>query len=149
MKKKIILIGIIICLIIIYSIYILKTNNVNKYELALKENKDLAVYVYDSATDNYVKQNSFPTGNYTLNETLSGCIGGGTITGYDNENGTVTFNLISGDTCYFYFDEYSEPTYVYWWSETYYPLGEMPDDAIWALTMRSCLIRRRWSALTR
>ena len=55
MKKKIILIGIIICLIIIYSIYILKDNNVNKYELSLKENNDLAVYVYNNTTDNLVK----------------------------------------------------------------------------------------------
>ena len=108
MKKKIVLIGIVICLIIIYSIYTLKNSNINQYELSLKDNKDIAVYVYDSDEENYIKQNSFPIGDYSLNETLSHCISGGEITGYDNANGIVNFNLIAGDTCYFYFDEVVE-----------------------------------------
>ena len=77
MKKKLVLIGIIILIIIIYGIYILKNNKSNEYELSLKENKDLAVYVFNNTTDNYIKQSSFPTGDYIVNETLSGCIGGG------------------------------------------------------------------------
>ena len=103
--KKVILIGVILSLIIVYSIFTLNNSNTNKYELSLKENKDLAVYVYDNEVDNYVNQNSFPIGDYTLNTTLSGCIGGGSITGYDNTNGIVNFNLIAGDACSVYFDE--------------------------------------------
>ena len=72
----------------------------------------MAVYVYDNETDNYVKQNSYPIGNYVINQTLSSCIGGGSITGYNNTNGTVNFNIMGGDTCSVYFDEYKAPTLI-------------------------------------
>lgn len=97
----ILLLSILIIVVLLFNFY-----GANKtYSYSFSDDKSIAVMVYNSTANNYVAQDSIPTGNYILNTTLSYCDSGGVISSYDNVNGTVLSSLVGTDKCHYYFDE--------------------------------------------
>ena len=101
MKKKIVIIFIILLII---SVIVL-TTVIGNNKISIKvSNKDIAVYVYSDTDEEYIKVNDIPSGEYTLNTTLSNCLYGSTIESYNSTSGTITTNMTTSDKCTFYFD---------------------------------------------
>jgi len=68
----------------------------------LKDNKDIAVFIYDYKEEKYKNVGNIPTGNYTLQEE-SFCKNGSKIVSYDSSKGVVKYTMNVADKCYLYF----------------------------------------------
>lgn len=105
MKKriKIIITSILILFLIVILVFTQNSNSLTSYSI---DNEDkIAVYIYDIGQGEYVKNNYVPKGfHYSLNTTLSNCLGDGYAFDYDNLTGRVKFSLLGYDKCSLYFD---------------------------------------------
>ena len=117
MNKKVLLISsvlltlsLIILAISIILINCSKDNNI--YENTNQKNNTInnsfLTLMLEDETGNYVKStsNTWPSGNYAFNETLSRCENGGELR-WDRENGIVNLLSNKSDACYVYFDLYN------------------------------------------
>ena len=119
-NKKKILIGIssifVIVLIITLSITLSKCDdNVILGDNTIKDknliNNSFLTLMLEDETGNYVKStsNTWPSGNYAFNETLSRCENGGELR-WNREAGIVELLSNKSDACYVYFDLYNVVT---------------------------------------
>ena len=67
----------------------------------MKKDNQISIMVYDEETEDYVAQDTVPTG-YTLDKEKTYCVNGGEITSYDSTNGVINYNLNTDDKCYIY-----------------------------------------------
>lgn len=109
-NRKIICIISVLIIVVFCSILCLEIDtktNKHKDNKGLKQNSknNIAVMVYDEATNNYVKQDNFPTGKYALVKEKSLCVGGSKIGEYDPLKGLISFSFKSADECYLYFKQ--------------------------------------------
>ena len=115
MKKKV-LIGVcsifFIVLAVILSITLFKSDdnvilsdNTNNKNLV---NNSFITLMLEDESGNYVKStsNTWPSGNYAFNESLSSCERGGELR-WDREKGIVNLLSNKSDKCYVYFDLYN------------------------------------------
>ena len=115
-KKKVLLIsGVLLTLIIIFStIFIVNKNSVNN-ELVLKDNKSInnsfltLMLEQEDGTYQESTSNTWPGEGYIFNKELSSCQNGGELD-YDSENNKVILYSNKSDGCYVYFDIYNKPT---------------------------------------
>lgn len=113
MKKKITILLFLYLFLISLSLIIICINKKEPRSMSIDSN--LAIMVFDESTNDYVKNDSIPTGDYLLNSTKTTCINGGEVSGYNSENGTVKYSFLGTDSCYLFFDKILEkkgPTYV-------------------------------------
>ena len=115
-KKKVLLIsGVLLTLIIIFStIFIVNKNSAN-YELILKDNNNLInnsfltlMLEQEDGTYQESTSNTWPGEGYIFNKELSKCQNGGELS-YDSENNKVILYSNKSDGCYVYFDIYNKP----------------------------------------
>ena len=116
--KKLILIAsfFLVLLITIIVFLLLKNNNQNTLMAENNNNKNLInnsflTLMLEDETGNYVKStsNTWPSGNYAFNETLSRCENGGELR-WNREEGIVELLSNKSDACYVYFDLYNVVT---------------------------------------
>ena len=115
MKKKILISAssiVVIILIIILSITLFKnddnvilSDNINDKKLI---NNSFLTLMLEQSDGTYQKStsNTWPTGNYAFNSTLSGCENGGELQ-WDREANIVKLLSNKSDKCYVYFDLYN------------------------------------------
>ena len=97
MKYKTILIGVLVAISLLVTNYV---TNKDKKELKEDNNKATLAIMVEQNNGNYQVANSIPSG-YDLNETLSGCENGGTVS-YDGTK--ISMKANTTDICYLYFD---------------------------------------------
>lgn len=123
-KKGIILS--LLSIIAVISIFVYLHNKINNILTKDSYNSKLAIMVYDKEKKDYVKQSTFPKGNYVLSKD-SYCTNGTPIGTYDSENGTIATSFTKGDQCYYYFDVKEEAKY---WNDnfdgSFYTFPNMP-----------------------
>ena len=115
-KKKVLLIsGVLLTLIIIFStIFIVNKNSVNN-EFVLKDNKSInnsfltLMLEQEDGTYQESTSNTWPGEGYIFNKELSSYQNGGELD-YDSENNKVILYSNKSDGCYVYFDIYNKPT---------------------------------------
>ena len=104
MKKKVISCILLFCMLVTLFVLLFCVDKKTVQYQSYNQENYISVMVYDETEDDYVKQNSIPTGDYELNEELSYCEGKGSIEDYDSELGVVTTKIKGSDKCYYYFD---------------------------------------------
>ena len=110
MKKKYVVFSIL--LIVSVLIYICipkikKEEESNKTKPNVNTNGFLTLMLeQDDGTYKKTTSNTWPTGNYAFNSTLSGCERGGELV-YDRETNIVKLISSGSDKCYVYFDKYN------------------------------------------
>ena len=120
MKKKILVISSVLLtlslIILIIGIILInnsKDNNVyaNTNPNNNQINNSFLTLMLEDESGNYVESssNTWPSGNYAFNETLSRCENGGELR-WDRENGIVELLSNKSDACYVYFDLYNVVT---------------------------------------
>ena len=118
MKKKILLIsGVLLTLIIIGSIILIISQNKQNNEVVMKENNKKIVnnsfltlmLEQEDGTYQESTSNTWPSGNYAFNESLSRCENGGELR-WNREEGIVNLLSNKSDACYVYFDLYNVVT---------------------------------------
>ena len=116
--KKIILIGsiFIIMLITIICFMLIKNNNQNNFMANNNNNKNLInnsfltlMLEQEDGTYQESTSNTWPSGNYAFNESLSRCENGGELR-WNREEGIVNLLSNKSDACYVYFDLYNVVT---------------------------------------
>ena len=116
--KKIILIGsiFIIMLITIICFMLIKNNNQNNFMANNNNNKNLInnsflTLMLEQSDGTYQEStsNTWPSGNYAFNESLSRCENGGELR-WNREEGIVNLLSNKSDACYVYFDLYNVVT---------------------------------------
>lgn len=106
MKRKI-MISVILLILCAVTICLLPFSREKKIKYELKKaNNNIAVMVYDDEKEDYVKQDTIPTGDYEINTELSHCDANGQILSYDSTLGSVSVKMDSADQCYLYFDSH-------------------------------------------
>ena len=117
MKKKILVISSVLLtlslIILIIGIILInnsKDNNVyaNTNPNNNQINNSFLTLMLEDESGNYVESssNTWPSGNYAFNETLSRCENGGELR-WDREQGIVELLSNKSDACYVYFDLYN------------------------------------------
>ena len=113
-KKKLILGSIIITFILIGGFIISYNLGKSNSEVIAKStpkkqvNNSFLTLMLEDESGNYVKStsNTWPSGNYAFNESLSRCERGGELR-WDREKGIVNLLSNKSDKCYVYFDLYN------------------------------------------
>lgn len=100
-KRIIVIITFLILLITSILLFFSNTKNLHEYELANRNT--VAVLIYNEETEQYIKQNSIPSGDYELDEELSYCTNRGEILDYNSTLALVNTFIKSSSECYFYF----------------------------------------------
>ena len=116
MKKKYLIIGIIVVILIICTIMIIYITKDNNYKIIesghiIKDKSNMVGVVLlqeSEGSSTYIEQtgedaNSFPTTGYHINLEKSKCENGGSVS-YDNTNKKVLIDTNITDKCYIYFD---------------------------------------------
>ena len=115
MKKKILLIsgGLLTLIFVIVTIFIVSKNNTNNEIVMQDNNKKLInnsflTLMLEQIDGSYQesKSNTWPSGNYAFNESLSRCENGGELR-WNREEGIVNLLSNKSDACYVYFDLYN------------------------------------------
>ena len=118
MNKKVLLIngGLLTLIIIISTIFIINKNNANNEIVMQDDNKNLInnsflTLMLEQEDGTYLEStsNTWPSGNYAFNESLSRCENGGELR-WNREEGIVNLLSNKSDACYVYFDLYNVVT---------------------------------------
>lgn len=104
MQRKEFILGFILG--IIFTI-LLTVSFLYTYNLLNKEDKveksSIAIMVYDENTNDYVKRETIPSGNFSINKEKTTCLSGGVVSNYESL-GTVNYTFNTADECYIYID---------------------------------------------
>ena len=107
MKKKVILLvlGINICLGILFYLQVKDKDNLQKNNIENKNNF-IAIMIKENGATDYVKSSSsnIPIGDYTLNKEKTYCENNGIVSNYNRTNGSISLSFEGSDKCYLYFD---------------------------------------------
>ena len=117
MKNKILVLGVVLLtLSIVISISFIINRNGSSNELVLNEDKNLInnsflTLMLEQSDGTYQESttNTWPSGNYAFNESLSRCENGGELR-WNREEGIVNLLSNKSDACYVYFDLYNVVT---------------------------------------
>ena len=116
MKRKLLISGMLLTLIIVVIMVFIITKNDFSNELVLNEDKKLInnsfltlMLEQEDGTYKESTSNTWPSGNYAFNSELSRCENGGELS-WDREQGIVKLLSNKSDGCYVYFDLYNVVT---------------------------------------
>ena len=116
-KKALLISGMLLTLIIVIGTVFIINKNITNNEIVMQDdnkkliNNSFLTLMLEQSDGTYRESttNTWPSGNYAFNETLSRCENGGELR-WDRENGIVELLSNKSDACYVYFDLYNVVT---------------------------------------